>query len=96
VTAARIIEAVDVFKDGHLRLPAGFQNIDSKPIRKRRQNGRKKLIKCIEEQNKNETRKWEAFLSAKRQKGIRVILLFGNNVVRVKGVRFPTAAPNYC
>ena len=33
---------------------------------------------------------------AKRQKGIRVILLFGNNVVRVKGVRFPTDAPNYC
>ena len=56
MTAARVVEAVDVFKDGHLRLPAGFQNIDSKPIRKRRQNGRKKLINCIEEQNKNQTR----------------------------------------
>ena len=24
MTAARVVEAVDVFKDGHLRLPAGF------------------------------------------------------------------------
>ena len=25
-----------------------------------------------------------------------MILLFGNNVVRVNGVRFPIYAPNYC
>ena len=76
MTAARVVEAVDVFKDGHLRLPAGFQNIDSKPIRKRGQNGPKKLINCIEEQNKNETRKWGnlgkkvgSFFKRKKAKG---------------------------